>query len=108
MDKRTANIFKFAILTLIENGHSFELVNGQKETDENRSGVAGIGASEYHRKSDTLTLKVKSRSKLNGYAPNITYIDENLDLTDEKDHVRRIGKEQDEEQEEQPEQEGDA
>ena len=96
MDKRTANIFKFAILTALENGHGFELVNGQKQTDENRSGVAGIGASEFHRKSDTLTLKVKIRSKLNGYAPNITYIDENVDLTDEKDQ---------EPEQEQPEQE---
>ena len=98
MDKRTANIFKFAILTLIENGHRFELVNGQKQTDENRSGISGILASECHRKSDTLTLKVKIRSKLNGYAPNITYIDENVDLTDEKD--------QEPEQPEQEEQDG--
>ena len=96
MDKRTAGIYKMAILALIENGHRFELVNGQKQIDENRSGVAGIGASEYHSKSDTLTLKAKIRSKLNGYAPNITYIDEDLDLTDEKD------------QEPEQEQEGDA
>ena len=97
MDKRTANIFKFAILTALENGHGFELVNGQKQKDENHSGVAGIGASECHRKSDTLTLKVKIRSKLNGYAPNITYIDEGLDLTEEKDQ------EPEQEQEEQDE-----
>ena len=94
MDKRTANIFKFAILTALENGHRFELVNGQKQTDENRSGISGILASECHIKSDTLTLKVKIRSKLNGHAPNITYIDENVDLTDETDQ--------------EPEQEGDA
>lgn len=104
MDKRTANIFKFAILTLIEYGHRFELVNGQKQTDENRSGVAGIGASEYHRKSDTLTLKAKIRSKLNGYAPNITYIDEDLDLTDGEDVD--LTDETDQEAAEQEEQDG--
>ena len=95
MDKRTANIFKFAILTALENGHGFELVNGQKQTDENRSGVSGIFASECHRKSDTLTINVKIRSKLNGHAPNITYIDEGLDLMDEKDQEPEQEEEQD-------------
>lgn len=57
MDKRTAGIYKMAILALIENGHDFRLISGKKEKAGKSAGIAGIGANEYSRTGDRLTLQ---------------------------------------------------